>query len=612
MNRLKNNFKRLKYKQSIILTFEEFRCLHSPPIKKSLKPIFNLTHHTDFNNEIFRKNPKHIPLPNEPIPNKLIYKSVNNFRNSTYWRAYFQNEPLNNPFNSKFKIIPKPDIKPFPIELTYSLNPLLIDDISNLQIAIRTIANEKPYLHKRPYNPLIELQSKHPDCILTLADKNLGFVALYTKDYISMSLAHLQNPTTYLTCIDSILSITSLVLDRFKRLFYDNYRLWNPNEATFLRTQQNLPPNFPLFKSMPKMHKAGPVKSRPIVTSFNWYTRPAAIILNDHLERLNLNLPYVIQSSKELINRLPKFLGPNQFLVTIDIKSMYPNINRNELILTVNQSSPQDPLISTLLLFVLQNCYCSFQNQTYLQLQGIPMGDNASVFLANLFCDAYLDKAVGLHPNVENYSRYIDDLIFIWNSDLNTLTETLSEWNTLCSLELELTAYSNTRIDFLDLTIERNPIDNSLNTSVYFKPISKFNYISPNSSHPPHTLKSWVGAEIQRHYALTSDPIILDINLLKFKDRLLARGYTYYFLKPIFAKAKLKNNTSQQPNSAVTRDQPILHMILPYYTDIKALRLFKTVTSHLKHIADRHFPTLRPMIAYSTLPNLSSQLKKLP
>jgi hypothetical protein len=92
----------------------------------------------------------------------------------------------------------------------------------------------------------------------------------------------------------------------------------------------------------------------------------------------------------------------------------------------------------------------------------------------------------------------------------------------------------------------------------------------------------------------------------------LIRGYTHYFLKPIFNKARLRNNPTLTLNSPPTPDTPILHIILPYYTDIKALRLYKTVTSHLKHIADRHFPTLRPMIAYSTLPNLSSLLKKLP
>ena len=612
MKRLKLNFKRLKHKRNIILTFEEYRCLQSTPIKTKSKPVFNLTHHKTFDNQLFHKNPKHIPLPKTTIPNNVIFQAVNNFRNSTYWRAYFLNEPANNTFNSKFKIIPKPDIKKFPIELTYYLNPTLIDDISNLQIAIRTITNEKPYLHKRSYNPLLDLQAKHPDSTITLADKNLGYVALYTKDYIKMSLAHLQNPTTYLTCSDSIKSITSLVLNRFTRLYYENYRSWNPNEAMFLKTQINLPPNFPIFKSMPKVHKEGPIKSRPIVTSFNWYTRPIAIILNEQLTALNINLPYVIESSKQLLDRLPKHLGPNKILVTIDVKAMYPNIDRNELIHTINGISPPDSLIPNLLSFILNNCYCSFKNQTYLQLQGIPMGDNSSVFLANLFCNAYLDNAVGRHPNVENYSRYIDDLIFIWNSDLTSLTDTINEWNTLCSLELELTDHSNTRVNFLDLTIERNPLDDNLTTSIYFKPIAKFNYISPNSSHPPHTLKSWVGAEIQRHYALTSDPITRDLNLTLFKDRLLLRGYTHYFLKPIFTKARLKNNLSLHSNSPPTPDTSILHIILPYYTDIKALRLFKTVTSHLKHIADRHFRTLRPMIAYSTLPNLSSQLKKLP
>ncbi len=429
-----------------------------------------------------------------------------------------------------------------------------------------------------------------------------------------MSLAHLENPNTYLLCHDSIKYITNIVLKRFKSLIYDNYKSWKPSELKFLQTQISLPPNFPNFKSMPKMHKEGPLKSRPVVTSFNWYTRPPAIILNERLTDLNIDLPYVIKSSSELIDRLPTTMNPTKYLVTIDVKSMYPNIDRTELLTAIQALAPQDSIISSLLIFILGNCYCSFEEKAYLQLQGIPMGDNASVSLANVYCNAYLDNAIGTHPKVENFSRYIDDLIFIWNSDILTLNNTIKHWNTLCSLELELTAYSHTRVDFLDLTIERNQLDDTLNTSIYFKPISKFNYISPNSSHPPHTLKSWIGAEIQRHYNLTNDPIIRDINLLKFKDRLLTRGYTYYFLKPIFNKAKDRNNTLTHPNSNPNpnpnQNQPILHMILPYYTDIKAQEIYKVVKIHLKHITDRHFPTLRPMIAYSTLPNLSSQLKK--
>lgn len=594
------------------MTLQEYTCLSTKVKSNSLLPFFNLTPHHDLNNPIFINNPKNIPLPTSSINPTIVDRTINNLKASLLWKYYFLDEPEDtNPttrYNPNFKLLPRPDITPFPCRLLKHIDPELQFSFGPLRRNINQTFSSYPPIKRKSNNPIKHLLAQHPDTFLTLADKNLGFVALPKSLYIEISLAHLHNEDTYLNQHSTIHEITTNSKQAFKDFIDANEQFLHPNELKFLGKQSDLPANLPAFKSMPKLHKTGPLKSRPIITAFNWYTRPIALVLNERLRQYTQDLPYTINSSKALLSRLPDYLLPNQTLVTIDVKAMYPSINRAELFSVINNLQDGNPLINHLLSFILNNSYCHFLDQTYLQIQGIPMGDNSSVDLANLFCNARIDPSIAQHHLISKYYRYIDDIFIIWNGSSQELHQALAAWNTLSSLTLELTQYSHISVDFLDVTLNLDPITHKIHSSIYFKPISKFNYLSPSSCHPPHVLRGWILAEINRHYELTSHPTTRDCNLQVFKEHLLTRGYTHSFLNSLLSKARaLYINPPIAPNP----NSKILHCILPYYPDIISLEIANHIKEFLKTTAQEFFPGHRPLIAYSKLPNLASCISKL-
>ena len=97
----------------------------------------------------------------------------------------------------------------------------------------------------------------------------------------------------------------------------------------------------------------------------------------------------------------------------------------------------------------------------------------------------------------------------IWNGSREETQSNINIWNSLSSLTLELVDVSSSRINYLDVTIYKKTYTNNLNTSLYHKPISKVNYLSPSSCHPPNILSGWIYAETQRHYRLNTNPTII-------------------------------------------------------------------------------------------------------
>ena len=77
-------------------------------------------------------------------------------------------------------------------------------------------------------------------------------------------------------------------------------------------------------------------------------------------------------------------------------------------------------------------------------------------------------------------------------------------------------------VDFLDLTVE---IENgSFVTRTYQKPINLYQYITPNSAHPPWMIKGMVMSMLRNYYRQNSKrEDYWDISM-KFYHRLKARG----------------------------------------------------------------------------------------
>ena len=86
----------------------------------------------------------------------------------------------------------------------------------------------------------------------------------------------------------------------------------------------------------------------------------------------------------------------------------------------------------------------------------------------------------------------------------------------------------------MDMTIQIE--DGLIVTSLYAKPMALYQYIPPNSCHPPGVLTGLVYGQILRIYQLCSKMEDVDQELCLFHGWLVDRGYQHKVLFPIFVR----------------------------------------------------------------------------
>jgi hypothetical protein len=86
----------------------------------------------------------------------------------------------------------------------------------------------------------------------------------------------------------------------------------------------------------------------------------------------------------------------------------------------------------------------------------------------------------------------------------------------------------------MDMTIQIE--EGKIVTALYAKPMALYQYIPPNSCHPPGVLTGLVYGQILRIYQLCSKSTDIDKELLQFYKRLVDRGYSRDKLLPLFEK----------------------------------------------------------------------------
>jgi hypothetical protein len=162
---------------------------------------------------------------------------------------------------------------------------------------------------------------------------------------------------------------------------------------------------------------------------------PAAKYVSKKLKPLIRAAPTIIHGSKDLAIKLSQVkIRPyaKWFIVTGDVVAFYPNIplercidivtNMYQEFIFRNASNRTNLAFQEVALTVFKYCLhtgnrdliCEFQNEYFLQLQGLAMGVADSPDLANLF-GAFFEQHVKIleDPAIAFYGRYIDDCLAI-------------------------------------------------------------------------------------------------------------------------------------------------------------------------------------------------------
>ena len=109
------------------------------------------------------------------------------------------------------------------------------------------------------------------------------------------------------------------------------------------------------------------------------------------------------------------------------------------------------------------------------------------------------------------------------------------------SSHIDLFKSPRKKLVFMDMTIQIK--GGKIVPIIYAKPMALYQYIPPNSCHPPRVLTGLIFGQILRIYQLCSRSKDIDKELSLFHTRLLNRGYTTNKLIPFFKKG-IKNAIS--------------------------------------------------------------------
>ena len=153
-----------------------------------------------------------------------------------------------------------------------------------------------------------------------------------------------------------------------------------------------------------KMHK-NPLKIRPIVSCNGGPTELASAFLDRLLQPHMRSVASYLRNSIQLIHMLEAHnFPPGVYLITLDIQSLYTNIDHGEAItafLRVFSHHPMKVFLLGLLKYVLKNNVFQFDGRYYSQLCGVAMGTKLAPALATIYVGFWRNKS--LHKCLESH-----------------------------------------------------------------------------------------------------------------------------------------------------------------------------------------------------------------
>ena len=196
--------------------------------------------------------------------------------------------------------------------------------------------------------------------------------------------------------------------------------------------------------------------------------------------------------------------------------------------------------------FILQNTYVQFAGNFFKQIQGIPMGGNASPFIADLYLAwheyCYMEMLVK-SKSEDNYklarqlslnSRYIDDISVVNYLGFGKIAEEIYH----PSLLLECSNSGYHYDTFLDLNIRIH--QGNFLIGIYHK-VDDFNFVVINYPFPSSNIHSQVGyntfySQLVRYFRLCTNVNDFNARVCLIRKKLSTRGYSITTLYKYFLK----------------------------------------------------------------------------
>ncbi|XP_023234359.1 uncharacterized protein LOC111633935 [Centruroides sculpturatus] len=249
-------------------------------------------------------------------------------------------------------------------------------------------------------------------------------------------------------------------------------------------------PDTPRLFAFAKTHKEYP-SIRPILDKARSPTRALENEVHkriyDHINDYNWSIRNPIELIEELKNLS---ITDSTYITVLDFVSLYPSIKIEpcfcefrDLLLTYPGAVARRKHILELAHILCYSSFFRFNNKTYIQKRGVPMGSPLSGDLCELVIRKLEQQIIPLYnSNMLLYRRYVDDVLIIWRTEPNVNIFIKEMNNNPYGLKIKLDQKSNRAAHFLDLNIQL--MNKRISYKVFYKECYVPMFIPANSEDP--------------------------------------------------------------------------------------------------------------------------------
>ena len=243
------------------------------------------------------------------------------------------------------------------------------------------------------------------------------------------------------------------------------------------------------------------------------------------------------------LRSLPNLPG-HIILCTVDVVGLYPNIPHKGACLLLGRDwiNRKEKYISTDTLcdlseVVLKNNIFKFSKKIFKQKRGAAIGTKFAPPYSILFM-AELEEAIlkeaDFKPNL--WSRYIDDIIFLWEHGEEKLRSSINDVNKNHSTIKFTAECSKTSVNFLDVTVFI--AEGIIETDLHVKPTDSHQYLLSCSCHPFYCKKGIPYSQALRLNRVYSNNKFFDKRCNDLEKYLLDRGYSERMVRKEILRAR--------------------------------------------------------------------------
>ncbi|XP_075150330.1 uncharacterized protein LOC142224445 [Haematobia irritans] len=336
-----------------------------------------------------------------------------------------------------------------------------------------TVAQTKKYL------------KDNKDVLILSADKGGKTVAMDSKEYKSKMHAIIHDMCSYKRLkIDPTSKFKTKNNKLVEKLYKEN--LISIEEKNKLTSKTAIAPR---IYGLPKVHKEG-TPLRPICSSINAPSYKMCRYISSILKNVTKDSKYNVKDAIDFKTKIKNVrLTDDEILISFDVVSLFPSIPVNLAIAMIekkwdlikNHTKIPRGIFKELALFCIKDSrYFKYEDKTYEQLKGMPMGSPASPIIADIIMEELLDVSLSKIPKPRIITKYVDDIFaIVKKTDVESTLDALNSFHSQIQFTMELE--KDNKLPYLDCNILRD--DNCLRLNWYQKPTATGRLINYNSKH---------------------------------------------------------------------------------------------------------------------------------